>query len=258
MSRKQFPHRQPPRKVDAAEFILSSYMPYFQPAFLAPFVAAIFTFILGTLFLLKDIRHVSYLLFFGLCFSIALWSFFLSLFNIWGPKDYFWSTLENASSPFIGLFFLLLFVNYPSRKNVIPVYIIILALFLPLLITVTTFLFPRLYVPDVVVVNNLASQTTGPLIGLLTFHFAAYFLLGFLFLYKTYNKSSGRLRAQIIAGMIGIGIAVLGALTTNLFILFLTPSTLLWFGPILTIIGTVSIAYMLLEAEDQEQFGRDV
>jgi len=215
-----------------------------------PTITLLFAFLVNLgLGLLVYIKATSYkrvnIIFAILAWSAAGWafSFFLVYLFTDNPLKLFFGRMGFATSSIISTAFLLFAIIFPSEQRAVSSFKLII-LSLPAL------LFLGLSFTDKIVFSlgsGLKMFSYGPFYPLFSFYLTGYIILGFVFLIKTYRKTSGQERLQVKYCLLGMFFTSSLGLLNNLFLPMLGISMLNWLGPSLTVIMVGFTTYSIIK-----------
>ncbi|MFH1656431.1 MAG: HAMP domain-containing sensor histidine kinase [Candidatus Nealsonbacteria bacterium] len=215
--------------------------------FIFPFLAGLFIISIGFFILLMERKNTTYQKFFGLGIAIGVWSISMAFFNVIGATIPIILHLAVSSAILIPPFFTLTLINYPSSENVISKKTQFVIWFGAIAMIITSFVWPKGFTSGIITIDGSPSQTGGPIYNLFLFYFVFYFLIGFISLGKTFYKNIGRIRAQIVSGIIGMIIAAIGIFSTSIVPALLNTRSFYWSGSFFTVVGMIVLAYMIFE-----------
>lgn len=208
--------------------------------------AFILTIILGLLVLLKNRKNLANRFFSYFAFSLALWIFALIFADSIADKEIaiFWNKFAIVGASLLPYTFLIFTYVFPYKEHNFSIAKKIL-LFIPCLVIIS--LFPTNFnVKDIVVHDWGAEIIVGPLYYWLLLYFVVYLILAFRRLYLNYKTSSGITRHQILYLFIGLVLAFIFGVFTNLIAIIVDLDKSSVLGPFSALLMIIFISYAML------------
>jgi signal transduction histidine kinase len=214
--------------------------------FIAPLLVGLFSLAMGIAVLRTDSRNVTYWHYFFIMLWVAVWSFFVAIFHVPEIAHDTWTMLHWVAGFFIAPAYLLFLITFPSRKEVVPVFLRILFWLGPVAMSAAVLAWPEYFVTYIEVsVHQVPKISVGPYAWMLELYFPLYFVPGFFFAGRKFLRAVGVTRAHMLTGLSGLAIGSTGALVTNVNLAIHAGKEFIWLGPIFAAIAPASIAYML-------------
>lgn len=221
---------------------------------IVPIISGVMIILLGFLGLRKW-QNISYRRFFYAMTSTGVWSITAAFAAVYAVENVLWADIEQFTSIFMPPLVLLLFANIPFRKDITSKRLKIFAVGSLVIVFLLSIFCPRCFSPIRIVtpegnVQNVEDPFLYDFIILPYFIFS--FSLAVYYAIRNLSRTTGRVRAQFVATLIGVTMGVFGSFLTNLFGFVFNYYAFLWAGPIFAIIPGISVLYLLVEAEAQE------
>ncbi|MCH7605194.1 hypothetical protein IID24_04385 [Patescibacteria group bacterium] len=230
----------------AALMIYYDNMLILELQFVVPFLAGLFSLFLGIFTFATNRHSATHTYFLATTTIIAVWSMLVAIFHLpITTANHFWN-MHWVVGLFIAPVYLLLFMNFPETKLIIRPTVRMLVWGGAMVMGTAFALWPQEFIQYYVIETGSIPQiVVGPFAWIFDIYFGTYLLIGFAFMIRAFLRSYGRVRAQILTGLIGLAIGTTGGFITNVFMSVHFGRELIWLGPIFTIIGTTSVSYMI-------------
>lgn len=218
--------------------------------FWIPLTSGLLMAVAGGYAFLQNRKNAASKYFLGFSLSCGGWAILTAVTFGLGNTSIFLVDLNILSSIFIIPFIFFTLSNFPDGEYPPAGFMKKITIGITVLLFSLLVLFPRSYIIRVVNISGNITSMAGPLYFIFFLILAAYVFVSVFYLYKTYKKSSGRIKAHAMASIISLALATTGALITNTLSPFLNfGGTQTWFGPPFVLIAVISIAYMLSETK---------
>lgn len=223
---------------------------YFNLSFLVPFVSGVFMLVIGFYVFFQNRNSFTYKYYLGLSFATGFWAMSNAVIFGTNNTNLILADFGILASIFIVPFMFFVLANFPSNTDAISKYLKIITIAITAVLVLFLIFSPRFYIVEVIRSGDNINFKTGPLYFIYFIILVVYGFLGIFSLYKTYKTSAGRIRAQTAAGVIGISMAISGAIITNTIFPYLKlGGSKAWFGPPFTLIALIIVVYMISEVK---------
>ena len=218
--------------------------------FLFPFIIGIIYFIIGFFVYFADKKHFCHQTFLVYGLLAGLWSMALGFFNIWGEKNFIWIDFIGLVTIFLPMFVFFLAYNFPKAESIMSKKLEIINWLVAISMFIFYGAFPRLFIKNVVVVDNLPIPQAGPLFLISIAYQAIYFIIAFVVIIRTLRKFTGRLRAEMITVILGAFVAFTAVILIAAFFTLTQPErSFYWLSPAFALVGAITYVYILFKAE---------
>jgi signal transduction histidine kinase len=222
-------------------------MGFLDIQFIGPLVAGLLGFAIGGFTFFHDRKNATHRYFFATTGVVTIWACTIAIFHLPGNENSsLWWNLHWIAGLFMAPLVLFTLKNFPHRELRIHPYFRIAAWAGGGILALLVVLWPQNFIQYYVVeANKVPEVAVGRFAWVYEVYFGTYFVLSFFFIIRTFLRTYGNLRAQILAGIVGLAIGMGGASFTNLTLSIHFGVELIWLGPIFGVISTTSFSYMI-------------